>query len=171
MTNIISAIVTAYDYGTQKYSSWEGLKGLIYKDATSDDSWFTVTGAYIAGKLHQIYGFKLLVNIGTEAYANFKLVNKGHEVSLRFAYSPLSQKDLTFLKTKNVAVVTNHPLMGIDSLLKQMRIEHLVGIEAYKAGRRTKEFAILSQNIKPILTDLGRMAKIRAMRHADQKQS
>ena len=55
MTNIISAIVTAYDYGTQKYSSWEGLKGLIYKDATSDDSWFTVAGAYIAGKLHLSY--------------------------------------------------------------------------------------------------------------------
>jgi len=172
MTNntITAAIVTAYQYGTQQYNSWEGLKDRVYKDTAGDDGWFAIAGAYIAGRLQRIFGCKMIVNESIENnYANFRLVNKGHEVNLRFIYSEDGVKQVDFLKKHNVDVVFKYILINTDGLLRQMRIEHLVGSEAYRLGRQTKEFAVLDQIVQGVLADLAAMARNRAARRNLEK--
>lgn len=171
MNNISMAIVMAYDYGTQKYSSWEGLKDCIYKNVGGDDGWFAVAGAYIAGRLQRIYGCKLVMNTAIEnSYMDFRLVNKGHEVNLYFSCDLNTYIDAAILKGRGIDVVIKYFMLNTDGLLRQMKIEYLVGVAAYKAGRRTKEYMLLDQIIREILADLSRMSANRAARHAIQKR-
>ena len=112
----------------------------------------------------------MIVNESIENnYANFRLVNKGHEVNLRFIYSEDGVKQVDFLKKHNVDVVFKYILINTDGLLRQMRIEHLVGSEAYRLGRQTKEFAVLDQIVQGVLADLAAMARNRAARRNLEK--
>ena len=172
--NVVSAIELAYQYGTQQFSSWEGLKDRVYQHVSSDDGWFAIAGAYIAGRMKRIWDCSFrLVKGSVAAHAEFTLVNKGREVNLRFVCdtSDRLMVDPVLLKRAGITTVLNFIMLNPEGLLRMMKVEYLVGTDAYENGHRTKDYMLLDMIIREVLTDLRRMAVNREARREARKQA
>lgn len=171
---VASVIEYAYQYGTQKFSPWEGLKDSVYKDVSSDDEWFSVAGAYIAGRAQRIWGCNFEAVKGCKAaHAEFALVNEDRKVFLRFVCDNSERLivDPVLLRKAGITTVLNFILLNPKGLLNMMKIEYLVGTEAYKAGYKTKDYMLLDMIIREVLADLHHMAANRAARREIYRQA